>query len=219
MRLRVPPDRAARMAGPVMAAWCHTWRYRVSGAEHWDRCRQGGRPVVILLWHDALLPLLWQRRGLGITIVVSAARDGQLLADFAARLGYLAARGSSHRGGVRALVGAIRALREGRMVAFTPDGPRGPRRSFKPGFLAAAQRTGALVVPMHASASWARRLGSWDRFLVPLPLARVDVAIGAPFEVPDGPEGIAEGEQRAEAAMAAVVREAEWRSGEATGTG
>jgi lysophospholipid acyltransferase (LPLAT)-like uncharacterized protein len=170
------------------------------------------------MWHEALLPLLWQRRNLGITIVVSAARDGRYLADFAARLGYLAVQGSSSKGGVRALVGAIRVLRDGGQVGFTPDGPRGPRRGLKPGFLAAAQRTGALVYPMHASATWSRRLASWDRFLLPLPGARVHVVVGAPFEVGEGPAGITEGHACAEAALAAVVREAEWQSGAAIDT-
>ena len=64
----------------------------------------------------------------------------EYLADFADRLGYLAVQGSSSRGGVRALIGAIRVLRAGGTVGFTPDGPRGPRRELKPGFLAAAQR-------------------------------------------------------------------------------
>jgi len=219
MKLRLSPAAVARVAGPVVGALCRTWRFAVSGEAHWTEARGGDRPLVIALWHDALLPLLWQRRGLGITIVVSAARDGQYLADFAGRLGYEAARGSSHRGGVRALVGAIRVLRDHGTVAFTPDGPRGPRREFKPGFLAAAQKTGALVLPMHASSRWARRLHSWDRMLIPGPGARVHVVIGAPFAVPEGSGGMAEGQQLAEAAMAAVVREAEWRSGAATDIG
>jgi lysophospholipid acyltransferase (LPLAT)-like uncharacterized protein len=202
-----------------MAAWCGTWRFRVVGEDHWERSQRGDQAAIYLMWHEAILPLLWQRRGLGITIVVSAARDGQYLSDFARRLGYETAEGSSTRGGVRALVGAIRVLRAHGAVAFTPDGPRGPRRQLKPGFLAAAQRTGALVFPMHASARWARRLDSWDRFLLPYPGARVDVVVGQPFEVAPGPEGAATGLQCAEAALAAVVREAEWRSGVATGTG
>lgn len=218
MKLRIPPERVARFGGPVMSAWCRTWRFRVSGAEHWDRSQGGSHPAIYVMWHEALLPLLWQRRHLGIAIVVSAARDGQYLADFAARLGYLAVQGSSSRGGVRALVGAIRVLREGGTVGFTPDGPRGPRRELKPGFLAAAQRTGALVYPMHAAARWGRRLTSWDRFLLPYPGARVDVAVGAPFRVGEGPEGLATGHLDATAALRAVVHEAEWRSGAATGT-
>ena len=78
------------------------------------------RPHVFLLWHEALLPLLWQHRRQSIAIVVSEARDGQYLADFAASLGYRAVRGSSTRGAARALLGAVRELQAGYAVAFTP---------------------------------------------------------------------------------------------------
>lgn len=208
MRLRPTPATAARLLTPVVKALCWSWRVDVRGAEHWARSRRGDRPVVYLMWHDALLPLLWQHRGHGVAIVVSEARDGQYLADFATRLGYRTVRGSSRRGGVRALVGAVRVLESGGSVAFTPDGPTGPRRELKPGFLVAAQKTGALVVPVHADARFARRLGSWDRFLVPLPGARVRVVFGPPFEVAGGQAGLEDGHRRATEALAALEEEA-----------
>ncbi|HUG28249.1 MAG TPA: lysophospholipid acyltransferase family protein, partial [Gemmatimonadales bacterium] len=183
-------------------------RIDVRGAEHWERSRRGDRPIVYLMWHDALLPLLWHHRDLGVAIVVSDARAGQYLADFATALGYRAVRGSSRRGGVRALVGALKVLETGGSVAFTPDGPTGPRRVLKPGFLVAAQKSGALVVPVHADARFARRLRSWDRFLLPLPGARIRVVFGAPFEVTCGPVGLEDGRRRATEALAALVEEA-----------
>lgn len=219
MKLRLRPDTLDRVGGPVMQGWCRTWRFRVTGEEHWGAPGRAGRPAVLLLWHEAILPLLWQRRGTGVALVISEARDGRHLAAFAERLGYRVVPGSSTRGGARALAGAIRVLREGGTVAFTPDGPRGPRREFKAGFLRAAQRTGALVVPMHAEARWARRLRSWDRFLLPLPGARIEVVIGAPFAVDEATETSGMAEEQARAAMAAVVGEAEWRSGVVTATG
>lgn len=208
MRLRPSPPAMARLLGPIVRALCWSWRVDVRGAEHWERSRRGDRPIVYLMWHDALLPLLWHHRGLGVAIVVSEARDGQYLADFATRLGYRTVRGSSRRGGVRALVGAVRILEDGGTVAFTPDGPTGPRRELKPGFLKAAQTTGALVVPVHADARFARRLDSWDRFLLPLPGARVRVVFGAPFEVAGGRAGLADGHRLASEALAALVEEA-----------
>ena len=143
--------------------------------ERWRTLYAARRPHVFLLWHEALLPLLWQHRRQSITIVVSEARDGQYLAEFAAALGYRAVRGSSTRGAARALLGAVRELRSGYAVAFTPDGPRGPRREMKPGVVAAAQRGGGVVVPLHAEADRAWRLDSWDRFMIPLPFAAVDL--------------------------------------------
>lgn len=208
MRLRPSPAAVARLITPVVRALCWSWRIDVGGVEHWERSRRGDQPIVYLMWHDALLPLLWHHRGRGIAIVVSEARDGQYLADFATALGYRTVRGSSRRGGVRALVGALKVLEAGGSVAFTPDGPTGPRRALKPGFLAAAQKAGALVVPVHADARFARRLRSWDRFLLPLPGARVRVVFGPPFAVADGPGGLEDGLRRATEALAALVEEA-----------
>jgi lysophospholipid acyltransferase (LPLAT)-like uncharacterized protein len=171
-----------------------TWRFEVRNDERWRAAR---RPQVFILWHETLLPLLWLHRNQGVAIVVSEARDGQYLSDLATALGYGAVRGSSSRGGARALLGAVRQLQAGRSVAFTPDGPRGPRREIKPGFVAAAQRGGGLIVPVHAEADRAWRLHSWDRFMIPKPLARVRVTYGQTFEVSEGEAGLAEGVARA----------------------
>jgi lysophospholipid acyltransferase (LPLAT)-like uncharacterized protein len=188
-----------------------TWRVTVANEERWRTLYQAGRPHVFLLWHEVLLPLLWQHRGQGITIVVSEARDGQYLSDLALALGYRAIRGSSTRGGIRALLGAVRALRAGGAVAFTPDGPRGPRRELKPGVIAAAQRGGGYVIPIHAEADRAWRLHSWDRFMIPKPLARVRITYGTTFEIAPGETGFAEGMSRAAAGLAEVTTTDAWR--------
>jgi hypothetical protein len=183
-----------------------SWRIQVIHEERWRNLYQAGRPHVFLLWHEALLPLLWQHRNQGIAIVVSEARDGQYLSDLAATLGYGAVRGSSTRGGARALLGAVRELRAGGSVAFTPDGPRGPRRQLKPGVVAAAQRGGGVIVPIHAEADRAWRLHSWDRFMIPKPLARVRITYGRPFEVAEGEQGLAQGLARAAEGLDEVSR-------------
>jgi lysophospholipid acyltransferase (LPLAT)-like uncharacterized protein len=149
------------LAGPAVKVLASTWRIRTVHEERWRPIYDARTPHVFLLWHEALLPLLWQHRHQAITIVVSEARDGQYLADLAKTLGYGAVRGSSTRGAARALLGAVRELQAGRAIAFTPDGPRGPRREFKPGAVAAAQRGGGVVVPLHAEASRSWRLSSW----------------------------------------------------------
>ncbi|HEX7024773.1 MAG TPA: lysophospholipid acyltransferase family protein [Gemmatimonadales bacterium] len=218
MRLSLPPRLLVTVGGPLVALLARSWRFETRGEERWRALADAGRPHVFLLWHDALLPLIWKHRNRQVTIVVSEARDGQYLTEFARRIGYRAARGSSTRGGVRALVGAVKALREGGTVAFTPDGPRGPRRVFKGGVLLAAQRGGVPVVPLHAAADRAWRLRSWDRFLVPRPGARVRVAYGVPFMVEPGEEGLAAAQRRAESELATLVREVEWDDG-ATATG
>jgi len=188
-----------------------TWRIRTVHEERWTRLHATGRPFVYLLWHEAILPLLWWHRNQGVTIVVSEAREGQYLTDFALSLGYGAVRGSSTRGATRALLGAVRELRDGRRVAFTPDGPRGPRRVLKPGALVAAQRAGRAVLPVHAEAAWAWRLNSWDRMMIPKPAARVWVTYGEPFDVAPGEAGLAAAMAEAEARLAEIAPADAWQ--------
>jgi len=215
--IRVPARVVAGIAGPPLSLLARSWRIETSGEDRWRALADAARPYVLLAWHEALVPLLWQHRGRGVMIVVSEALEGRYLAAYARRLGYREARGSSGRGGVRALLGAVRALQAGGAAAFTPDGPRGPRRELKGGIFLAAQRSGASVVPMHAGADRAWRLRSWDRLLVPKLRARVRIAYGDPFEVGPGQSGLDEARRRALAEMAGVVREVRWDD-EATDT-
>ncbi len=213
MKLSVSPRTTARLLGPVVSLLARSWRLRTVGEAQWLALADAGQPHLFLLWHDALLPLLWKHRARRVTIVVSGAQDGRYLAEYALRLGYREARGSSTRGGVRALLGAVKALRAGGTAAFTPDGPKGPRRELKGAALVAAQKSGAPVVALHAEADRAWRLRSWDRFLVPKPFARVTIAYGAPFVVGGGTEGLEQGEARARRELDRVVQEAQWGVG------
>lgn len=213
MRLKLSPTAVRPVIAPFVRGLASSWRIRLVHEERWRALHSGARPVVFLLWHEALLPLLWQHRAQGVAIVVSEARDGQYLSDLAVSLGYRAVRGSSTRGGARALLGAVRELQAGHPVAFTPDGPRGPRRELKPGAVAAAQRGGGVIVPIHAEADRAWRLHSWDRFMIPQPLARVWITYGRPFEVGPGESGLAEGLKLATARLAEVSRKDAWVDG------
>ena len=164
----------------TLRALASTWRMRVVHDAPLRRLRAEGRPVILACWHGELLPLLWHHRAQGIRILVSEHRDGEIIARVAARLGFGAVRGSTTRGGGRALLGLVRELEGGHDVAVTPDGPRGPAHQYAPGALVAAQRAGVPVVPVGAYASRAWRMRSWDRFMVPQPFARVVVAYGEP---------------------------------------
>lgn len=210
MKLRIPPEVANLVARPLVTLLARTWRMETEDEQRWRSLYDARVPHCFMCWHECLLPLLWQHRRQAIAIVVSEARDGQYLAGFAVRLGYRLVRGSSSRGATRALLGAVKALRAGGSVAFTPDGPRGPRRELKPGVIAAAQRGEGTVVPLHAEADRAWRLGSWDRFIVPKPFAKVRVAYGEPFRVEPGDHGLKTGCRRARDALAEVARRAQW---------
>jgi hypothetical protein len=170
-----------------------TWRYRVQGWEHIETARRAGRPIVYVLWHSRLLPLLYHRRGEGAALLISRNRDGGYLADLGQRWGYGIIRGSSHRGGAVGLRGLIRYLEEGHEVAATPDGPRGPAERVKPGALAAAQHAHAVVIPVGARTTSAWWIRSWDRFCIPRPFATIEVAYGAPIAVAEGKEGLRRG--------------------------
>ena len=167
----------------LAGALARTWRLETVGEEHVEALQASGIPILFAVWHQQLLPPLWHRRGQGITLLVSAHRDGRRLAAAARAWGYRVVPGSSTRGGVQGLRGLCRALARGHSAAVTPDGPRGPARVVKPGVLAAAQRAGAAIIPVATAATSAWRLSSWDHFLVPKPFSRVTVVYGAPLRV------------------------------------
>jgi lysophospholipid acyltransferase (LPLAT)-like uncharacterized protein len=172
--------RLAAVAGALfLRALASTWRIRVVGGEILSDARATHGPVVIALWHGQMLPILWVHRGQGIAILISEHRDGELITRITRSLGCRAVRGSTSRGGGRALLGLVRVLREGGDIAVTPDGPRGPAYTYAPGTLLAAQRSGAPVVSVGAWSAGAWQLGSWDRFMIPKPFARVTVAYSA----------------------------------------
>jgi len=205
MALKIPPRLVSWVAGPLIKALATTWRVEPIDDGPWRALLQAGRPHVFLLWHEVILPLLWHHRGQDVAIVVSANRDGQYLADFAESLGYRLVRGSSSRGATRALLGAVRELTAGHSVAFTPDGPRGPRRQMKPGVVAAAQRARSVVVPVHAAVDRAWRLNSWDRFLIPKPFAHIRVFYGQPFDIERGREALTRAAAHAEGVLLQLV--------------
>lgn len=163
----------------VLRALAATWRFRITNGDVVTSCRSKGQPFIFAFWHGQLLPLLWLHRAEGVRIVISAHRDGEIVARIAERLGHRTIRGSSSRGAARALLGIVRELESGEEVAVTPDGPRGPARKFASGALVAAQRVNAPIIGIGVSASRAWRLRSWDRFMIPKPFARVNVAYTA----------------------------------------
>ena len=207
MALKIPPRLVDLAVRPLVMGLASTWRMETVHQERFDEAEASGKPRVFMLWHETILPLLWHHRGIHAAIIVSDNRDGQYLADFAKALGYESVRGSSSKGAARALIGAVRMLKAGYAAAFTPDGPRGPRREMKPGFVAAAQRADGVVIPLWAEADRAWRLKSWDRFLIPKPFARVRVFYGQPFSVGPGREALEAGVAAATARLNTLVSE------------
>jgi len=146
------------------------------------------RPVIFAIWHNRLLmlprvfdPSFPTRQSYGL---ISASRDGDLIADWIERSGYGTIRGSSSRKGVIALRQLMDTLAANGNVLFTPDGPRGPVYEASPGVIFLAQKSGAPIVPIHMEYSSCWRMKSWDRFIVPRPFATLRAIFGAPISVP-----------------------------------
>ncbi|MER3428519.1 MAG: hypothetical protein C4334_10540 [Pyrinomonas sp.] len=160
-----------------------TVRYTVEGWENWQVAARAGAPIYVF-WHNRifLATHFWQRRG--IVVMTSQSRDGEYIARFIQRFGYGAARGSSTRGGVGALVEMVRLVRHGIPTAFTVDGPRGPRYVAKMGAVMLAKKTGQPLLPFTIEAARHVELPSWDRFQIPLPWTRATVRIAPPIHVP-----------------------------------
>ena len=191
----------------VLRALGTTWRIRVVNPEPLTALRKAKRGFTFSLWHGQLLPLLWHHRGQGVAVLISEHRDGEMVARAATSLGFRLIRGSSTRGADRALISLVRELQQGKEVAITPDGPKGPAEKFAPGALVAAQRSDTSILPVAVGVDRAWRLRSWDRFMIPKPFARVTIAYGEATKVLAGsPREAAEEGPRFEGLMAEAVR-------------
>ena len=182
----------AATAAPLIRALGATYRWSVEGFQHYESIVAAGRQPIFAFWHGRILPatLFWKHRG--IVVITSQNFDGEWIAGIIRRFGYGTARGSTSRGGARALVQLRRDLGAGRPAGFTIDGPRGPARVAQPGAVFLAGATGYPILPFHIEASrfWAMR--SWDRTQVPKPFSRVAIAIGEPMLVPDTTDTVVE---------------------------
>ena len=174
----------AGLGYPIIAALGGTLRWRVSGLEHLDAIRAAGHQPVMGFWHGRILTATYYFRRRGIVVITSENFDGEWIARIIERFGFGTARGSSSRGGLRAMLQLVRDMEKGRPAAFTLDGPRGPARVAQPGAIWLARATGNPIVPFHMEACSKWTAKSWDQTQIPKPFTTVAVAIGEPLEVP-----------------------------------
>ena len=174
---------AARALGATLRLTCE-------GLEPLEPLWTARRPLIYAVWHARILMVPWLNARLARThgarpvrVLASRSRDGELVARWVTRFGLRVTRGSSSRGGAEALRELTTAVRAGEDVAVVPDGPRGPRERLQAGVVVLAALTGAPVVPFGFAARPARRLASWDRFMVPLPFARAAAVFGKPVAI------------------------------------
>lgn len=161
-----------------------TWRLREVVPDAVRDRVAAGQGIIYAFWHGRLLPLVFTHRRRGIVVLVSLHRDGEYIARTIEALGFGTVRGSTTRGGARALAALLARARGGASFGITPDGPRGPRHVLQPGVITLASRSGLPIVLLATSGRPAWQARSWDRFFVPLPFARCVVLSSEPIFVP-----------------------------------
>ncbi len=193
-----------------------TNRWTVEGAEAPRRLLAEGRVFIGAFWHGRMLmiPIAWQRMA-PMHMLISAHRDGRIIADAVSYFGIAAIAGSTRRGGSVALRTMLRRLKDGDCVAITPDGPRGPAMIASIGIVNAARLAQVPIVPITYATSRRRMLASWDRFHVALPFGRGIFLWGEPIEIAAEIDeaGLERTRGLIEARMVGMVQEADRRVG------
>jgi hypothetical protein len=145
-----------------------------------ERYRPGAAPYILSFWHARLLMMPYAYRGWNGSMLISEHKDGAYIADAVQLMGIESSRGSTNKGGARALLGMIRLARSGRALGITPDGPKGPREVVQPGTVQLAKKSGLPLRAVCYATKRHRRANSWDRFYLPLPFTRGVFVIGEP---------------------------------------
>jgi lysophospholipid acyltransferase (LPLAT)-like uncharacterized protein len=176
-----------RLAAPVLSSLIHavgaTVRFETRNWHFLEEIERAGETPIYAFWHNQIFLAAYYFRGSGAVVMTSQSFDGEYIARAIQRLGFGAARGSSTRGGVGALVEMTRLVKAKRAAAFTIDGPKGPRYVAKNGALLLAKKTAQPVVPISFTAANFREINSWDKLRIPKIRTRALVALAPPIRV------------------------------------
>jgi lysophospholipid acyltransferase (LPLAT)-like uncharacterized protein len=160
-----------------------TLRFETDGVDPMSSESGDSKPPILCFWHDRILSSTYFFRDRGIVVMSSISFDAEYTARCIQRFGFGVIKGSSTRGGTRALVEMIRMMKNGTPTAFTIDGPKGPRYQAKPGPALLSKRTGSPIVPFAVETSSFRTLGTWDKLQIPIPFSKAKVFFGEPIVV------------------------------------
>ncbi len=161
----------------------HTLRFETDGVDYLkDRAKTYDVPIMCV-WHDRIFAGMYHLRNRSLVVMSSISFDAEYTARCIQRLGFGVIKGSSTRGGTRALVEMIRMMKRGVPMAFTIDGPRGPRYEAKAGPPLLAKRTGNPMIPLNVEVQKYWALNSWDKFQIPKPFSRAKIFFGEPIFV------------------------------------
>jgi hypothetical protein len=186
MRRRALTRVAGRLGAFALRLWFSTIRLRWYGGRHIhpDPCKRGN--AIYVFWHQRLLAFAYTHARFGARVLISQSRDGEIIARIAERLGFVAIRGSSRRGGSEAVRTLLEEASGGHDFGITPDGPTGPPGTFKVGPVYLASQSGLPIVPITVTYHRFWRLNSWDGFQLPWPFTWGVIHTGAPVSVPPG---------------------------------
>jgi lysophospholipid acyltransferase (LPLAT)-like uncharacterized protein len=174
----------AAVVGAGIVGLRATLRIETLHPEHEEALLARGAPIIYTMWHGRMVLPAFVHRHQGMVAMASRSKDGEIIARWLERNGYVPVRGSTGKGGRAALQEMVDLVRAGHRAALTIDGPKGPPRAAQIGVIQLARKTGAWILPYSSASTRPWFLNSWDRYLAPKPFSRCVVVYGEPFQVP-----------------------------------
>lgn len=173
----------------VMGFVITSCRKEMHGKEIWQELLDSGQPFILTFWHYNVLYASLSGGRLPMVAMVSPSKDGEFIARIMESKGITTVRGSRSKGGVGAIKGLLKAVRQGLSPVIIADGSQGPAQVVQGGSIIIAGRAGIPIVPMNWAFSRYKLFRSWDKTLLPLPFARMVWVVGEPLQVPKGLDG------------------------------
>jgi len=187
MKIPIDPLKFIPLASWFVRVWFKTIRFEAHGNwEQLQKANESGDRFVAALWHGDLFSVFGFATQIGgkYAGLVSQSKDGEIAARLIESFGHTCVRGSSSRGGMKALLQLKRILsNENKIGVFAADGPRGPRHQTKEGIIFLAQRVDAQIIPVRAYPQKSKILNSWDKFVLPFPFTKCIIHIAEPVTV------------------------------------
>lgn len=197
------------LAWLVMHIIGRTCGFRVTGFEHVRGLIGEGKGFILAVWHGRTLLPVYYNRGMGIWAITSLSKDGEYQTRIISRFGYRIIRGSSRGGGIKAALTACKKLREGGILAITPDGPLGPPNEVQEGIVFLAEHAECPIIPIGAGARRRKILPVWDSYALPMPFAKCALVFGEPIYIHDSAASRESARETIKTALDGVQRQAE----------
>ena len=177
----------------ILAKWLlliiyKTNRWDIRGSENFEIALNNKKSVIISTWHGQLLTTFMHLAKKKYYGLAGLNRDGELISRVGNQLGWKILRGSSSRGGSRIFIEIVKILRHpSTLIGITPDGPRGPEKIPKAGVIKAAQKTGAIIIPVSSISTRNWKFVNWHTFFLEKPFGKIYLKYGKPitFKIED----------------------------------